>query len=175
MIGDAGTFSSEEVLTGASSTNAANLFLTNVGGAVFNYSTVTFNTLIRAAISATTSVSVFMGMSGVTGIGEAQADFVGIAYDATVPDATWECVARFNNGGATRTAITGSVVDANYHNFRIRSTSAGTALCSVDGGAEVGVSVPATKIDPELDIETRTGSTRNLKIDYFYQNIDVVR
>lgn len=176
---DAGTYGDIQVTSGATSGNPA--MLINSPGAIVGsqlgpYNATTFDFRVRAAISATTTVSAFFGLNNGGNNGESTTDYIAIGYDTTQADAGWMCVTK-TGGTATRTAIAGSTLDTNYHDFRIRATTAGTIKCSVDGGAEISIStnISSTSLGLEVGVITRTTAARSVKFDYVWHWYAITR
>lgn len=95
--------------------------------------------------------------------------------DAPNSDATWKFVCR----DATSTTATSSGIapDTNFHLLRIRSTTAGTILFSLDGGSETAIAsnVLTVTVGPFAMLETRAAATKNLQLDLFSFNMSVTR
>ena len=162
-------------------TNGHNCDFSQVTAPYTIWGNKTFDIQFRAAISATTSISFFGGVS-VGNAGEANSDYLGIGYDTSqgTPDTTYMCVAAKSAGGVTRTSIAAApAVDTGFHTFRIRSTTAGTILCSVDGSAETtvtGAAVPNTNaLSPDFSVITRTTAARNFQADFWMSSIAITR
>lgn len=145
----------------------------NMGG-------TTFDVLIRGYISSTTGISAFFGFMadpGSKGCGEAGSEnTLGIGYDTNQGDTNWMCIAR-GASTSTRTSI-GVAANTSPHTFRIRSTTGGTILCSVDGGSETTVStnVPtAAEMEPFFSIYNRASAATQLDADFIQGWIAVSR
>lgn len=147
----------------------------NTSGNPFAYQGTTFDVRYRVAIGATTSASYLFGMNKGDAVGELSTDYMGITYNTALSDTGWMCVGK-TGGTATRTATAGTL-DTNYHDLRIRSTAAGTILCSVDNGAETAVStnLPTGVLTAIASVITQTGANKNFKIDYFWRRVDLNR
>jgi len=131
---------------------------------VFVLNATTFDFRCRVKLGSTSSINaqcVFADFAG--------NNTIGIEYNTGASDTGWTCVTE-SGGTSTRTAITGGTLDAtNYHTLRFRSTTAGTVLCSEDGGTEVSVStnVPSAALGPNLVVQTLTSAAKSAKFDYF--------
>jgi hypothetical protein len=133
----------------------------------------TFDCKFRVAIPNTTSVRVYAGL---VDNNAAAGDGMYIRYDTSLSDTTWTAVTADGSGANTQT-ITGSVLDANYHTLRIRSTTAGTILFSVDGGTEISSATHITSntIVPIVQVMTKTTAARTFKCDYVWGWIKLAR
>jgi len=166
---DSGAYGSIHLNTGSSSGNGDEINVSGTGtpGDV-PYNATTFDARIRFALQQTTSISVLLGFDDHTTIGEQHSNYIGIAYDTSQSDTGFKCAVK-KSGSATRSSVSGTV-DTNYHTARIRSTSAGTILCSIDGGTETSVNtnVPTANLVPGLSVRTQTSGIRSLNLDYFW-------
>lgn len=134
---------------------------------LFPLNATTFDFKIRSQLSTTASVGMYMGMAAVGGsVFDAAADYIAIRYDTGLGDTNFMCVG--SSGGVTTTAII-AAPDTAVHTFRIRSTTPGTILCSMDGGTEVSVSahIPTVNIGYASEIWTHTTANASLTLDYW--------
>ena len=174
----AGTYGVEECITGATSGNSCDLAELTNGLAVWGNST--FDIQFRMAMSRTTNISVFGGVNGANPGEGGGVSYIGIAYDTNqgTPDTNLMCVANKQGASVTRTSM-GIAPDSNYHTYRVRSTTAGTILCSIDGGTETsvtGANVPnASFISPDLSVITRAASTAYIHVDFWSSVLAITR
>jgi hypothetical protein len=95
-------------------------------------------------------------------------DWMGCRYDtnAGIADAQFKFVTRSASTESTQNL---GAVDTNWHTFRMRSTSAGTILGSLDGAADVSLAtnVPTNDMTPYIAIATDTNAAKAIDIDYF--------
>lgn len=116
-------------------------------------------------------VGVITGTNAATMTADAPANWMGVEYDTantgnTDTDFTW--VTR-SAGTPTYSTTNAIAADTSFHHFRMRSTTAGTILFSVDGGTEASVNtnVPTTNMtNPFVSVLTRTASTKTATIDF---------
>ncbi len=172
LSSEAGTYGLIRLATGA--TNASVSLLTVSGSATAGqaYNNVVFDSKFRIKVSSITSAKYFFGFNKNEAAGEVSTDYIGIAYDSSQDVTTWHLVQRAASGAAVRTNITGATVSTSaYQTLRIRATTAGTILASVDGGAEVSINsgLPSVVLTPQFSITT-TASTNNINVncDYFF-------
>lgn len=156
--------------TGAVSGNQAYLIETNnnTTANVAAFGSTTFDIHFRILLSSTASIAAFFGINKGDAVASASTDYIAIEYDTSASDTIWMATVK-TGGTGTRTAITGSVVDTNYHTLRIRSTVAGTILFSVDGGAEISVSanISTARLTTIPSVTTKTAAGKAFTIDYF--------
>lgn len=175
---DSGTNGVVVLNTGTASGNFIQLFSSEfVAGTSIAQSTfttlnnTTFDIRFRGKISTTATITWKIGFADPLGTSE-----IGIAYDTTASDTIWKAVCN-NAGTSTRSSITGSTLDTNYHDFRMRSTTAGTVLFSVDGGTEVSINtnLPTVNMSPRITLATQTTASESTRIDYIWGWIAITR
>jgi hypothetical protein len=142
----------------------------------YDYSSITFNTKIRANITSTANINFFVGMtSGSAGeYGSTDGDF--IAISALNADTNYFLVTRSGSGTINRVDTT--VVKATgIKTFRIYSTSAGTVIGCVDATCTAGVStaVPTTATHPAMIVTTSTNAAKVMNVDYWWMQMDLTR
>jgi hypothetical protein len=160
-----------DLTTTASSNNISNVYHLN---RMAQLSDKTFDTLIRFKLSTTASNKAFFGYGDLSNDGEANNNFIAIGYSTSSSDTTYMCLTRSGGGTANRVSITGATADTNYHTARIRSTTPGTILCSIDGGTEVSTSTAVPTVAtmrPQMSEQTLTGTAATLSVDYFFATI----
>lgn len=146
------------------------------GAGLGNYSATTFDYLVRFQLSSTTNVNMQMGFKGNDSpYWSNSTDGIGIVYDTGSGDTNFMCVAKAAST-STRTSI-GVAADTSIHLGRIRSTTAGTILCSIDGGTEVSVStnVPTVFLGPAWTIINTAAESKKLTLDYWWHEFDITR
>jgi hypothetical protein len=102
--------------------------------------------------------------------GGSPADFIGIRYDTSLSDTGWKGEARASGTPTTTSNL--ATADTSFHTFRIRCTSAGTILFSIDGGTELSLAsgLPASSVAfvPQfVAVATASNPSFTLDIDYF--------
>jgi hypothetical protein len=104
------------------------------------------------------------GQNAVDGPG----NFIGVEYDtanaSSNTDFTWKTTSATTSNYSTTNS---KAADTSFHHVRIRSTSAGTILFSIDGGTETAVStdVPTASMNVVVQLLTRTNSTASAIVD----------
>lgn len=139
----------------------------------WNPSTHTFDVLIRANLRTTTSISACWGMNAsITTTETTATDLISVCYDTTQSDTNFMYVTRAAST-STRTS-SGVAADTAWHTFRIRSTTAGTILFSIDGGTETSQStnVPTANIFPVIIVKSTSG---HIQTDYYFANLALSR
>jgi len=120
--------------------------------------------IYRVKLSATTAVQVYFG-------------FVQNQFAGAVPPASWfgfrfdtvNSLTAFQGEACTTNTCTSTAnlatVDTAYHTYKMRSTSAGTILFSVDGGTELSVAtnVPTGNVTPFVEA-LGTGTARTITV-----------
>ncbi|PWU04518.1 MAG: hypothetical protein C5B51_16565 [Terriglobia bacterium] len=136
----------------------------------------TFDLMWRARMDSTSNVSFFVGQGDTSGGSDEgnMGGYLGIGFDTNASDTNFMCASK-EAGTVTRTSM-GVAADTNYHTFRVRSTSAGTMLCSVDGGTETSITENATRgLGPVASLFTRAAAVKTLFIDFYYLSFSISR
>lgn len=177
--GIANTFGVVTLTTGASTNNSADLEHQSLE---WEYDNSIFDSKVKFALSAATSISSFVGFNDESTIDETATNFFGCAYSTSASDTNFMYVLRKASGTEQRVS-SGVAADANPHTFRVRSTVAGTLSFSIDGGAETcfnsgGTSgctassqIPSSTLAPMFSVFTRTTASRILYVDYYYLTV----
>jgi hypothetical protein len=149
--------------TGSTSGNNAYWYASGDGGfRYFHLGQKTFDLKFRLKLSSTTTTSAWCGMEG-GGSLYPDSNNVAFRYDTNASDATWKAL---TDSTVTDLAVT---PDTSFHTFRIRSTTAGTVLFSIDSGSETSIAYSATNgLGPSCEVITRTAATRAFTIDYYW-------
>lgn len=158
--------------TGATSGNGGGFNKGNSASAVFGAlgSNAGWEANFVVKISATSSVSLRVGLANPAGVNtDPPTDGFWVDYDtangSSGTNFTWRtCAASVCNYDSTNAIA----ADTSFHRFRIRSTTIGTILFSVDGGTEKAITtnVSTAVVNPFVQIQTRTTATKALTVDY---------
>lgn len=121
--------------------------------------------------SAVTNAAYFVGYSHLGDMSSTSRNLK-VKFDTAASDTTWKFQAC--GEGSCTTVDSGVSVTANtWYKFRIRSTSSGTILFSVNGGSESSITTNlpdgglTTTLYPGFGAKTNTAATRRLIIDYW--------
>jgi hypothetical protein len=124
-------------------------------------------------LNQTTNFRIRFGFYSATG-GGSPPEFIGIRYDTSLSDTGWKGEARTSSVSTATSAL--ATVDTNFHTFKIRSTSAGTILFSIDGGSELSLNsgLPSSSqvfVPGLVAAATASNPSFNADVDYwsFYQ------
>ena len=171
-----GTFGVLRVNTGSTVNSNVNLMLQSGGVVEGNYGGTTFDVMFRASSSTSTATVKFLwGLANSGTAQEADSDYIGIAYNSAT-DSNFTYVTR-SGGGTENRVASGLAIDTAYHTFRIRSTTPGTVLFSIDGGTETSVTtaVPSARLLPEFQMQNLAASNYNMDVDFYYHVFSINR
>ena len=135
----------------------------------------TFDVKFRAKIDSATNVDFFVGFNDGSNNGAFSPNFIGIAFRDAAGDTNWVCATNSANT-ATRTAM-GLAPDTNLHDFEVKSTVAGTVVCTIDGvhSATVSTNVPTVALAPTLSMRSAAAAAKNAWFDFAEGWIAVTR
>lgn len=169
---ETGTYGLVQLSSGATNASAAILTINGAATAGAPYNNVVFDAKFRIKVNSTTSCNYFLGFNKNEAVGDASTDFIGIGFASAADGTTWHLVQRAASGTAVRTNITGATVSTSaYQTLRIRCTTAGTILASVDGGGEVSINsgLPTVVLTPQIALATTAAANAiTMKADYFF-------
>jgi hypothetical protein len=120
-------------------------------------------------------VDFFVGFNDGSNNGAFSPNFIGIAFRDAAGDTNWVCATNSANT-ATRTAM-GLAPDTNLHDFEVKSTVAGTVVCTIDGvhSATVSTNVPTVALAPTLSMRSAAAAAKNAWFDFAEGWIAVTR
>lgn len=124
------------------------------------------------ALNQTANICVRAGVCEAAGATvDAPTDGMWVEYDtanaSSNADYTWRTRKASSDNYST---VNSKACDTNLHHVRIRSTSIGTILFSIDGGTETAITtdVPTVRMIPFFQVIARsTGNTINASIDFY--------
>ncbi len=168
VVGEADHPGIRQIETAATTDSFAGLFLglyPNDARSLINLGGVAgweYETIVR--VPTTTTVNIGVGISN--DVVHTYASKIMVRYVAASMS-TWEyytCIA----GTCTSTDSTVTVTTG-WFRFRIRSTTAGTVLFSINGGSETAITtnLPSGLVSPIYYIETKANAARSVQIDWF--------
>lgn len=114
------------------------------------------------------SVTSVQYVIGITNLGAIASNYIGMRFDSAT-DTNW----KFESCASSTCSTTDSgvaVTAGNWYRFRLRTTSSGTYLLSVNGGSETSIStnIPTTSnMRLTAVVQTKTGSAKDLDVDRF--------
>lgn len=134
--------------------------------------------IYRVKLSQTTNTNFFAGLIDInTQHGEGSPNVIGIGYNVGKSDTGWECV--LGSGSTYTRTSTAGTLDTNWHDLRIRFTSAAHISCSVDGGAETAITTnfpTSTNMTPTISIDNNaTANIVTYQGDYMFMAIGAAR
>jgi hypothetical protein len=129
-----------------------------------------FDIKIRAKILSTASIGASFQLT------DFGSNSFSIRYDTSIPDSGWVATKTIGGVGQPKVTITGAPLDTNYHTFRMRATTAGTILFSVDGGTEVSQTFGATTtLTLLINVSSYTSAAKSMAIDYVWGWVRLAR
>ena len=114
------------------------------------------------------SVTSVQYVIGITNLGAIASNYIGMRFDSAT-DTNWKFEACASSTCSTTDSGV-AVTAGNWYRFRLRTTSSGTYLLSVNGGSETSIStnVPTTSnMRLTAVVQTKTGSAKDLDVDRF--------
>lgn len=128
------------------------------------------NFVVKVASTASIAIRAGLFKSGAQVNADPPTDGMWIEYDTantgnTDTDFTW--VTR-SASTPTYSIVNAVAADTNFHHFKIRSTTAGTILFSVDGGTETSIATNVSTATMTLGIQaiSRTSATKAVVVDF---------
>jgi hypothetical protein len=180
-----GTFANPGIIniaTGATSGNGGSIVLGGAAGTNYGLGALGSNANWEAIYifqlpSVSTTQSVYIGMAS-TALTAVPTDGFWLRYDTVGGDTAFQLCGK-TGAGAETCSTSGVNVDTGvFHKLRIRSTTAGTIRMRLDSGTEktivsggdINITPSTAVMNPFFQILTRTGSARDLAIDFFGYN-----
>jgi len=138
-----------------------------VVGAIGGYAG--WDSIFRFRLYNTTNVKMFVGyLKG--GIYDPWANaHIGLSFDTTAGDTQF--VFSASNGTDTTRVASGVSVDTNWHKLRIRSTTSGTILFSLDDGTDVSINTniaTTTAMAPVFYVNTQEAVAKSIDVLRWY-------
>lgn len=164
-------FGQIKVETDTTANHDANIYLGTPSGSIAKLGNLAANTnwdaYWIASLGSTALIRARFGFCYQMLSGVLPTDGIWIGYDTSNSDTNYVYETRAAST-STRTA-SAVAADTNFHKFRIRSTSAGTILFSVDGGSETGIATNVTtqNITPCAIVTTTTTAVKGFTADFF--------
>lgn len=118
-------------------------------------------------ITSNSSIRARVGVVGYQAGNVDPTNFAGVRFDTNLGDSA--NFIFYSKSAGSATTATGPAVDTNFHHLKIRSTSAGTLLFSMDGGSESSIStnVPTVNMLPVFIICGDSATSKVMNVDYF--------
>jgi hypothetical protein len=102
-------------------------------------------------------------------------NYIGIGFRDASGDTNYVCATNSANT-ATRTSM-GLAPDTNLHDFEIKSTGAGTVVCTIDGAhsTSVNTNYPTVALAPTLSMRSAAANAKNAWFDFIGGWIAITR
>jgi hypothetical protein len=138
-------------------------------------SATTFDVKWRGKMDSTTNVDFFGGFNDGAANGAFSQNYIGIGFRDASGDTNYVCATNSTNT-ATRTAM-GLAPDTNLHDFEIKSTGAGTVVCTIDGAhsTSVNTNYPTVALAPTLSMRSAAANAKNAWFDFIEGWIAITR
>jgi hypothetical protein len=135
----------------------------------------TFDVRWRGKMDSTTNVDFFGGFNDGAANGAFSPNYIGIGFRDASGDTNYVCATNSANT-ATRTSM-GLAPDTNLHDFEIKSTGAGTVVCTIDGAhsTSVNTNYPTVALAPTLSMRSAAANAKNAWFDFMEGWIAITR